>query len=356
MFDYTEIKSLQLEISSYCNAACPQCPRNYFGGKTVSELPLAKWSLEDFKNIIEIDLIKQLEQIYFCGTYGEPLTNTSIVDICKYIKHENPSIKIGIHTNGGIGSKQTYHDLAEYVDFMAFGIDGLSDTNHIYRRHVVWKKVIENATAFIQNNGTAFWDFIVFKHNQHQVDLARDLSKDLGFKKFNVKKTSRFLDRSHQYSDTLDVQDNQGNYAYTISLPTKKEYINKSYSDIDKINNLKDYIANTKINCNAKRIKEVYIGVEGYVFPCGWLHDRMYGPDKNHTDDYQKIKNIFEKIGGEKKANVFYNNLKDIVNGDWFKEIENTWFSNNRIERCSIMCGEKIKLIKFQNEDIEYKD
>ena len=44
---------------------------------------------------------------------------------------------------------------------------------------------MENVDAFIGNGGSAFWEYLVFKHNQHQIEEARLLSKKLGFKKFS---------------------------------------------------------------------------------------------------------------------------------------------------------------------------
>ena len=51
MLKLSNVKSIQLEISRYCNASCPQCPRNYFGGETIPTLSLRKWTTTEFKKI-----------------------------------------------------------------------------------------------------------------------------------------------------------------------------------------------------------------------------------------------------------------------------------------------------------------
>ena len=50
-----------------------------------------------------------------------------------------------------------------------FSLDGLEDTNHIYRVGVQFKKVMENTQAFINAGASAHWDMLVFKHNKHHV-------------------------------------------------------------------------------------------------------------------------------------------------------------------------------------------
>jgi MoaA/NifB/PqqE/SkfB family radical SAM enzyme len=316
---------------------------------------LRKWSLVEFKNLFTNKLSNQIQEVYFCGTYGDPLTHNKIVEMCQYLKQQNKTIKIGIHTNGGIGKTQWYCDLVEYTDFIAFGIDGLEDTNHLYRRNVKWNQVLENAQAYIQTGGFAIWDYVVFEHNEHQVEDARQLSKQLGFKEFNIKKTSRFFKRNHEYNTSLNVYNKHGEIDYTISVPKNKEYLNQGYQVINKLENITDYSKSTTIKCNACQIGEIYIGADGFVFPCGWLHDRMYGPESELHMDYLLIKKLIDKAGGYKNTNIFYSSLTQIINGPWFDVIEQSWSNADRLERCGIMCGSKVNLIKDQNTYITYK-
>ena len=60
-----------------------------------------------------------------------------------------------------------------------FAVDGLEDTNHLYRRKVNWGKVWANMTAYSQAGGFGIWNFIIFKHNEHQIDQALKKAKEL---------------------------------------------------------------------------------------------------------------------------------------------------------------------------------
>ena len=92
-YRFDQIKRLQLEISSNCNVSCPQCPRNYYGGDTISELPLVNWSLSQLQHVMSAKFVKQLDFVYFCGTYGDPMFNKNIVQMCKWIKSINSKTK-----------------------------------------------------------------------------------------------------------------------------------------------------------------------------------------------------------------------------------------------------------------------
>ena len=50
-----------------------------------------------------------------------------------------------------------------------------------------------SAKALIEAGGTAEWQFIVFRHNEHQIQDAMNLAKTMGFKRFNIVKTTRFF-------------------------------------------------------------------------------------------------------------------------------------------------------------------
>ena len=77
---------LEWEITTACNAACPQCPRNYYGGKTWHNLPIVQVNRQWAEKHLSVDFIKQLTHIDFCGTYGDPAMNNSLIDIVQWLQ------------------------------------------------------------------------------------------------------------------------------------------------------------------------------------------------------------------------------------------------------------------------------
>lgn len=359
LYKLNEIKTVEWEITNRCNASCPQCPRNNYGGRVVDSLTLTDVTLDQAKNMLPLKQMLNLDTVYFCGTYGDPAVNRDLIKICSWLKSNN--IKIGIHTNGGIQKPDWWSELASVLtdeDFVVFSIDGLADTNHLYRIGVNWNKLITNVKSFIAAGGIAHWDYIVFKHNEHQVDEAEELSQTMGFSKFNFKKTSRFINKKHEVVDLWPVLDKKDNLLYHLELPENKKYLNHQISLyknlVEQYGSFENYTMNTNITCFHNSVKKIYIGADGYVFPCGWLHDRIYGIEAEAHPDHTRLLKLFSLAGGKEKVNLNYNTLENIVNTDWFPVLEKSWSESTRLSRCGTQCGEHFNPVGAQNENVTY--
>jgi MoaA/NifB/PqqE/SkfB family radical SAM enzyme len=178
-----------------------------------------------------------------CGVFGDPAAAKDTLKIFKWLKSVNPSITLGINTNGGVKSKKWWAELATIFsgprDYVIFSIDGLADTNHIYRINVKWNKLIENATAYIQGGGSAHWDMLVYAHNEHQVDESIALAKQLGFSWFRSKVTRRNLSN--------------------VKLQLPQKY--KAFTPI---------VSNT-VSCHAFNEESVYVSATGHALPCCFI-------------------------------------------------------------------------------------
>lgn len=245
-------KVLHIEPTSACNAACPQCAREFdtnFNKSATSHLTISQ-----LRSLVDETTISQLEKMYMCGNYGDPAAGKYTLDIYRYIRSINPSITLGMNTNGGLRSTEWWKELANIIkhetDYVVFSIDGLADTNHLYRANVIWKKVIKNLTSFISNGGQAHWEMLIFEHNQHQVEEVKALAKSLGVKWFRTKISQRF--------DQIPIS-----FLKPPSASSKTSILD----------------SNT-INCYALKTASVYISAEGIMHPCCW-HGTIGGKDIN---------------------------------------------------------------------------
>jgi MoaA/NifB/PqqE/SkfB family radical SAM enzyme len=378
MYAYNEIKTVHLEVTERCNASCPQCSRNINGGETNQYLQDRELSLLDIEKIFPISFVEQLTHIYLCGNYGDPIVAKDTLDIFKYFRKHNSNILLSMNTNGSARTAEWYAELATILKpngHVIFSIDGLEDTNHIYRRNTNFNKIIENAKAFIKAGGVAYWEFIVFQHNEHQVDKAEQISKDLGFVKFQAKKTARFsssltgtvkngaifIDRKgnkieiampdnpkYRNEKIIEMSEKVGQIT-TITLPTTYDEI-KDHINPELLNNpLIPLYDRTLIDCKVKKEKSLYISAEGLVQPCCWVANTLYS--WHHMYKRTLIWKYINKVGVN-KLNAKQYSIKDIVEGEYLKLIEESWekptCSQGKLTVCARTCGRDLETFSKQ--------
>ena len=186
------ITSINAELTNYCNAACPMCARYFIDGELVKDKVNSMHTTLNFiKDKIGLEIIKNLKQFTSCGNFGDGAMNPECLEIYEWIKDVNPTAKLMLHSNGGARNKKFWEDMARLNVAVTFSIDGLADTNHMYRRNVKWDKLMENVRSYLNAGGKAGWEMLIFKHNEHQIDECRELSQQLGFEYFNTKQSSR---------------------------------------------------------------------------------------------------------------------------------------------------------------------
>ena len=190
-------KRIELELSSFCNAKCVSCTRvdidedngiMYYNPFGVRDLNLDLEFLQE--KFFYQPWFKDVKSLYSIGNNGDPMSHPGIAEIYREAKKHGRNLELSMHTNGSLGKTETFEELAEIItgqgSSIIFSIDGLEDTNHLYRAGVSWKRLMHNVKTYINAGGIATWKFIVFKHNEHQVGQAKKLAYDLGFKNFRI--------------------------------------------------------------------------------------------------------------------------------------------------------------------------
>ena len=205
--DISEVRKIQIDHNSTCNLRCPQCARTVDGG-TNPDLPLEELQVSDYERIFD-GITKQLDSVIWCGNYGEVIFSPTFLDSISWVRENGYDGNIIINTNASARSKDWWVKLAEIIGKRGqvnFSIDGLKDTNHLYRVNANFDKIMENAEAFIGAGGNARWDYLVFNHNEHQIDEAKILAKKIGFKKMQIKRTNRFVNDTQYQGVKKDVE------------------------------------------------------------------------------------------------------------------------------------------------------
>lgn len=328
MYNLEDIRDVHLEVTSKCQAKCPMCPRRIQGGPLNPFIHLDEITLDRFKQWFPVNFIQQLDSLFMCGNLGDPIVSKDTLEIYEYIRTINPNIRLAMHTNGSARDPEWWSKLAQLKVKVTFGIDGLADTNHLYRVSTDFDKIIANAKAFIEAGGFAKWHMLVFKHNEHQVETAEQMSKDLGFRMFTTKHTSRFK------GDYLQVIDEQGRPTHRLE-PTQKS------RDMIPLVEKSQQETKPTIVCKAVKNKQIYVSACGNVSPCCWLDMEWIPPMQESRIDYMT------RIGEFPNLNT--SSLNDIFANGYFDKIEQTW-GHTPLQECGKQCGSFDKLgAQFEN-------
>lgn len=351
MFKFDQLKLIHLEITNRCQASCPMCLRNINGGLKNPLLKINDWSLRDFKNVINTEVLNQAQLLYFCGTYGDPLLNKDLKDMVDYARVINPKISIDIYTNGSLKSKDWWIELADKLPKnhrVIFGIDGLGDTHSLHRIGTNFDRIIENAKTFINAGGNAEWHYLIFKHNQHQVAAAEEFAHKIGFSKFQKKQSTRFV-----LEPKSPVVDKSNKLEYFIEPANDTEL---KFIDSQDVKNWQKIVQEAEIDCKVAHTKEVYIDAHLDLYPCCWHANVPYNyiPDDITYDVRMEMlrqhHDMKKRFGTTCTAE---RSIKDIVNSKEYQTIWNEYWTTNKSVVCARSCGKKLGFAQTFDQFLE---
>lgn len=265
----SDIHTLQIEPTSFCNARCPHCPRFDSTGQVHADLDLGHLSVDRVIANLELPGMTGLNLVALEGDKGDPLMHPSIHKLINAFASAPSQPEIRLFTNGSIRSPQWWKALAQknYANLrVIFSIDGLADTNHLYRVGLDYNTIMQNVHAFISAGGHAAWKFILFKHNEHQFDSVVELSRQMGFEEF-LYVTCRQGD--FQGLDRWPVQDN-GRITHYLEPPTVSRH-----GSIRHFGTSKPQVYTQQQPqrlCPNLSKGQIYITYLGQVLPCCMMH------------------------------------------------------------------------------------
>lgn len=315
-----------MEITSHCNLHCPQCPRYTEDGYLHKHLNQGHLKFEDFQQNFDLNLLPNLSYVKFEGDYGDCMMHPQINQFINFFDCVN---NLELITNGSIRNTKWWGNLANQKNVVVtFSIDGLENTNHIYRIGAKWKNIMNNANAFIGNGGKAKWKFIVFKHNQHQIEQAKKLAKTMGFEDFIVEYSKRNFFQNEIWPVKID-----GEYLYDLVI-TDHIGVNRPKTEIIARQSSENF---SSPSCRGWIDKgKIYINYLGHVLPCCMVSAMSW--DKSLSGKlFQKIIKEIDSIDITKK------DLKSICNSEFYQtRLKNSWQSISTAHHiCVAECSKK---------------
>jgi len=246
-------------------------------------------------------MFPNIKIINFCGSVDEPCSHPQFHQIVEHFADWNAHINIA--TNGSLRTTKWWTKLASVLPDshrVVWGIDGSDELSEVYRRGSNFKKVEQNYRAFIAAGGKANWQFISFEHNQHQLETAKQMAKDEGFKEFKTIISHR-KDSGGVVHKKVEVEENPS------------------------------------ISCKYANQKRIFVNHMGNVIPCCHLNAKMleFPVSGVHKD---KFEDLLTQHDYQHDINLKNTSLAAAINGKVWTGIRDSWTSDVRIPRCEQVC------------------
>lgn len=199
--------SVSFEPTTSCNLRCPECP----SGLRAFSRPTGMLEKDFFTRTID-DIHRELLYLIFYFQ-GEPYLNPDFLQMVKYASSKG--IYTATSTNAHYLTEEVARKTVESgLDRLIISIDGTTqDVYQQYRvggkldkvlegtRNIVkWKKELKSKTPFI------FFQFLVVKPNEHQVEIIKKLAKETGVDevRFKTAQVYEFEKDPNQLIPTID--------------------------------------------------------------------------------------------------------------------------------------------------------
>ena len=223
--------SISFEPTTSCNLRCPECP----SGLRAFTRPTGMLQKDFFTETID-DLHKELLYLIFYFQ-GEPYLNTSFLEMVKYASEK------GIYTATSTNAHYLTDDAAKKtvesgLDRLIISIDGT--TQEAYKQYrvggnldkvlegakniVKWKKELNSKTPFV------FFQFLVVKHNEHQIEDIKRIAKEIGVDEVRFK-SAQVYDYENDPNQLIPLNEKYSRYKRNTdgSFKAKNKFANRCW-------------------------------------------------------------------------------------------------------------------------------
>lgn len=197
---------LTIDPTNICNLECRFCPT----GQKRGSRPQKIMDMNLYKSIMD-KVGKYLLYVEFCN-WGEPLLNKNLSEMIKIAKEYEAQTFVSTNLNVNLTQDMAENLVKSGIDRMTISIDGATQKAYeIYRKNGNIDLVFKNVKLLVEakkklNSLTPHlhWQFLVFKHNEHEIEKAREMAREIGVNDIGF--TAPFCDT--QWASTIPEYNN----------------------------------------------------------------------------------------------------------------------------------------------------
>ena len=179
---------ISIEPTTSCNLRCPQCPsglRQFTRDTGMLQKPL-------FENVI-LQMRRHLHSLTFYFQ-GEPYLHPSFLEMVSFAGSNGiyTITSTNAHYLNEVNARQT---VLSGLDKLVISVDGV--TQEVYSKYRVggdFHKVVEGTREVIRQKKILksrtphiVWQFVVFGHNEHQVEQVKKMGRETGVDEVKIK-------------------------------------------------------------------------------------------------------------------------------------------------------------------------
>ena len=360
-----KVRKIEVEPTTYCNAGCPHCARHIPNTSKIDpDLQMNQITPELIYKLKD-DFSEQtnIMDIWYAGNFGDSLMHSQMEDIWKFSAENFRYTEI--ETNGGARKLDFWKNMGEISKIngnanMVFSIDGLEDTNEIYRKKVNWDRLMENVQAYIGAGGTAIWKWLTFRHNEHQLEEAKVLAKKLGFVQFEPMLATRFDKKTYEASPKTVSKKMQVVSSYDELKTSEIQLASNVSEKIEKRLKKINFDTNVpKIDCKYIKQKRMYLNAQGRIWPCCWTAGWDRYPSLVGMDPLMKshYRNGFNDYYTRSMSEIFEDPAWLEMTDNWKIKSESEQRQPMRLchSKCTNSKWEALCNLREQSEVIEFK-
>lgn len=183
---------ITMDTSSKCTLQCPVCRRQSNKIKGIG--PPGEYGKDmPISDFLKIN--KYFEVFSFCGAVSDPILYENLIEALSIIYKTQENPHVWVHTAATAKHKdKAWYEKAFSANPNAiwiFALDGLPETSHKYRVGQDGPFLFEMMKLGVSMGIKVEWQYIVFKYNENDIDIARKMAKEHGMH-FELKITNRY--------------------------------------------------------------------------------------------------------------------------------------------------------------------